>query len=119
MKALALILVVAAVGCGTRKTQTRAEAPGEGKKPSGEPAPAVVIKQVQLAWSTEPASPARVDPPQTKVYLAVTDETGRQTSYPLGVFPGSCSDQGPAQAYRAATVMQCSWDGRGVQLHAV
>ena len=114
-----MLVVVVAVGCGTRKTQTRAERPAEpGTKPASEPALPPVIKLVQLEWSTEPASP-RADPPTTKVYLAVTDETGKQTSYPLGVFQGSCANQGPAAAYRAVTVIQCSWAGTGIQLHAV
>jgi len=115
---MVVAVLVVAVGCGTRKTQTRETA--EPTKPAtAEPEPPLMERQVHLAWSTEPDSSPGAEPPKQKVYLAVTDERGRTNSYPLGSLAGTCSELGADQTFRTATAFQCSWHGTGVQLQAV
>jgi hypothetical protein len=53
------------------------------------------------------------------VFLQVTDETGKQTSYPLGTFQGQCKVIQPAPEMKAVSAVACNQPATGVELDAV
>ncbi|HWO22661.1 MAG TPA: hypothetical protein VNO30_28070 [Kofleriaceae bacterium] len=53
------------------------------------------------------------------IYLATTDETGKQVSHPLGRYKGTCSRITPAKEMNALTGVACVTGGGGTELHAV
>ncbi len=86
MKRLALLLLLAAA-CGGK---TKGAEPTES---TGDPAEVDdgVVRQVILSFGTESVGGPDADPPKTKVWLSVTDETGAAKSYPVGEVDASCS----------------------------
>ena len=103
MKQLALAIVfVAACSGGKQKTDTTT---GSGS--------AVLIKKIAVSWGiTAKGSSA-------EVYLQTTDETGKQVSYPVGTFEGTCQVIQPAAEMKALNGVNCSANGVGTELHAV
>ena len=110
-----LAAALAALSCGSRKTQTRGDGPAtaRGEPDAGPPLP---IKQVLIGWALEPSESG---PTKTAVSLALTDEMGRVTNHPLGTYDGTCTDVGGIELYKADAAVTCGHDGKGVQLHAV
>jgi hypothetical protein len=108
-----LLMVLALTLAACPKPSKPAEHAGDGK-PDGPPEQ---TRRVALAWETQPANKPDEDPPRTKVFLAVTDETGASQSHPFGEFTGTCSDLGPKGD--AKSVLQCWWAGQGVKLYVV
>lgn len=77
---------------------------------------AVIAKKVVLSWGIEQHGEA------ADVFLATTDETGKQVSHPLGRYPGSCAVITPAPEMHAATGVACrtgATGATGTELHAV
>ena len=90
------IALLVAVGCGG------APAAGNG---SGS---ALYGKKVLLTWGIEPGDKT------TGVFLAMTDEAGKQTSYPLGDYEGQCRVIKPAPAMQAISAVACNRPGGAV-----
>ena len=84
--------------------------------PSTTPAnagPPPLAKKVTLSWGIDPHAGS------ADVYLATTDETGKQVSHPVGTYRGTCAVIVPAKAMGAATGVACRYGGTGIELHAV
>jgi hypothetical protein len=77
--------------------------------PGGEP---VIAKRVVIGFGF---SPGEGEPATTKVFLAVTDETGTQVSHPVGAFEGACTAGTPAKEMNALVGATCPT----IELHAV
>lgn len=96
---IALALVAAC--SGTPKTGTTG---------SGEP---VVAKKVAVSWGIEQHGET------ADVFLATTDETGKQVSYSLGNYKGICMVITPAREMNAVTGVACRTGATGTELQAV
>ena len=103
MKRLVLaILVILAVGAcsgGKKKQDTTA---GSGS--------AIYAKKIVVSWGIAPKGTA------AEIFLETTDETGKQTSFPVGTFDGTCQVIKPAAEMKALTGVNCTG---GIELHAV
>jgi len=105
MKRLAIIVVIAACSGGSKNAATT---PGTGSGSA-----ALYAKKVSISWGiTQGDSSA-------DVFLQTTDETGAQTSYPLGTYQGQCKVVTPAPEMKAVTAVQCNQPATGVELDAV
>ena len=49
----------------------------------------------------------------------MTDETGKQTSYPVGTYEGTCQAIKPAEDMKALSGVNCTAGNGGIELHAV
>jgi len=85
---------------------------GKGKQPAttGEK---TLAKKVSLSWGFQ------LEGEMTDIFLATTDETGKQVSHPLGRYKGKCEKISPAKEMGAITGASCSLGGGGTELHAV
>lgn len=101
--AFALVVIAACGGAGKHA----ANGAGSG---SG---PALYAKKMSVGWGLV----ANGD--KTDVFLETTDETGRQTSYPVGTYPGDCRRITPAASLKAATGVACSTSSDVVEVDAV
>jgi hypothetical protein len=100
MKRLVLaILVIAACSGGKKKQDTTA---GSGS--------AIYAKRLIVSWGIAPKGA------QAEIFLQTTDETGKQTSYPVGTFDGTCQVIKPAEEMKALSGVNCTG---GMELHAV
>jgi hypothetical protein len=73
----------------------------------------VIAKKVALSWGFEKHGE------MADVFLATTDETGKQVSHPLGRYKGECAVITPPKAMNAVTGVACRTGGTGTELHAV
>ena len=103
MKRFAIIVVIAACSGGSKKPATTA---GTGSA-------ALYAKKLAVSWGITQGD-ASAD-----VFLQTTDETGAQTSYPLGTYQGTCKVITPAPEMKALTAVQCNQPATGVELDAV
>jgi hypothetical protein len=76
-------------------------------------APPIIAKRVALSWGIEKQGE------MADLFLATTDETGRQVSHSLGRYKGTCAVITPAPAMNAITGVACRTGGTGTELHAV
>jgi hypothetical protein len=86
--------------------------PGKNKTPptTGEKLPP---KRVVIGWGFQNTSSL------TEIFLATTDETGKQVSHSVGTYKGSCGKIVPAAEMKAVTGTRCE-DGTTItELHAV
>jgi hypothetical protein len=114
MKRLAFVLVVvAACSSGQKKTSSAGGGAGSGSG-SGSGGPALYAKKVGLGWGFQRPSSTSTD-----VFLEATDETGKQTSYPLGTFAGECKRTTPGAEMKALIGAACTTGGSGIELHVV
>jgi hypothetical protein len=104
MMRLALAILLVAAACPGNKAK-----PGGGSG-SGTP---VYAKKMMVGWGFQQQAS------QAEVFLETTDETGKQTSYPLGTFAGQCEVKKPAEDMRAITGVACKAGATGIELHAV
>jgi len=72
---------------------------------------AVYPKKIAIGWGIGAAAAGK----PVEVFLQLTDETGRQTSFPAGSYPGPCGELAPAPEMHAMSGVACAT----VQLHAV
>jgi hypothetical protein len=103
VKRLAILLI--AVACG-----------GGGKKPStttDNGSAAIYAKKIVMSWGIQQHDG------NADVFLQTTDETGKQTSYPLGNFPGDCKVITPAAELKATSAVACNQPATGIELDAV
>jgi len=79
---------------------------------SGEGA-SVVAKKVVLSWGIDKHGEV------SDIFLATTDETGKQISHPVGSYKGDCTVITPAPEMNAITGVACRAGETGTELHAV
>lgn len=104
MKRLAFFLIAAACSGGGKKTST----PGAGNGSA-----AIYAKKIVMSWGIQQAEKS------ADVFLQTTDETGKQTSYPLGTYQGTCKVITPAPELKAVSAVACNQVATGVELDAV
>ena len=102
MKGLVLAIVLVAACSGGKKKQ---DTTGSGS--------AVLVKKLAVSWGISPKGSS------AEVFLQTTDETGKQTSYPVGTFEGTCQVIKPAEDMKALNGVNCTAGNAGVELHAV
>ncbi len=106
MTRLLMSLVLIAACSGSKKSA--GTGPGSG---SGTP---VLAKKLVLSWGITPKGEFG------EIYLASTDETGKQLSTSVGTYKGTCVPFKPAKEMNAITGVQCTTPGGGgTELHAV
>jgi hypothetical protein len=106
MKRLAIaILLLAACGGKSKSSTTNGSGSGSGSD-------VIYGKKTVVSWGISPAD-GKAD-----VFLQTTDETGKQVSHALGNFAGECRVIKPAEDMKAVTGVNCTADGKGVELHA-
>jgi len=103
MTRLVIVALVIAAGCsGKHKKATT----------TGEP---VIARRLSIGWGFTPAEGEMTD-----VFLATTDETGKQVSTSIGRYKGTCTAITPAKEMNALTGASCTTSGGGgTELHAV
>ncbi len=99
---LAIVLVAACSGSKNKQDTTAAG--------SGAP---VVAKKVGLSFGISPKGTS------AEIFLQVTDETGKQTSYPVGTYEGTCQVVKPASEMKALIAVNCTAGSAGTELQAV
>jgi hypothetical protein len=114
MRRLAIALAILAAGCPGRNK--KGDTTGDGTDTGTDVARPT--KEVILSWATPPAGSSDADPPKTKVFLEVTDETGAATSYPIGEIDATCSSEGGGDM-GALSTLRCWYAGGGANFIAV
>jgi hypothetical protein len=109
MTRLAIVLALVAACSGSAKKDTTP--PQEGS--AGSDGPALYAKKLAVSWGIQQTTG------QADVFLQATDETGKQTSYPLGTYPGVCQVITPAPDMKALTGVSCTNGDTGTELDAV
>jgi len=103
---MSLVLIAA---CGGTKSSTTTPS-GDG---AGSSSTTVLAKKVVLSWGITPTGEF------ADIYLATTDETGKQISHAVGTYKGTCKPFKPAAEMNAITGVSCTTGGGGTELHAV
>lgn len=86
---------------------------GGSPKPAATDGTPVIAKRVALSWGIEKQGEF------ADVFLATTDETGKQVSHPLGRWKGECAVFTPAAEMNAISGVACRTGATGTELHAV
>jgi hypothetical protein len=107
--AFALALIAACGGARPAATTGQGEEAGSG---SGEVA-SPLARKVAVSWGIEGHGSS------ADVFLATTDETGKQVSHPVGSYPGTCAVIAPAREMNAVSGVACRNGATGIELHAV
>jgi len=107
MTRLLMSLVLIAACSGGKKSQGTGPGSGTG---SGT---AILVKKIVLSWGITPKGEL------ADIYLATTDETGKQVSHGVGSYKGTCVAFKPAPEMNAITGVQCTTGGGGTEIHAV
>jgi hypothetical protein len=80
---------------------------------TGSSEPALQPKKLLVSWGiTQEGELA-------DIFLATTDETGKQVSHQVGRYKGKCDRITPAKEMNALTGVACVTGGGGTELHAV
>jgi hypothetical protein len=112
MARLVITLALVAACSGARNaTGPQPDRKGSGAG-SGEVA-APGAKRFAVSWGIEQHGGA------ADLFLATTDETGKQVSHPLGTYQGVCSVITPAREMNAVTGVGCKNGATGTELHAI
>lgn len=98
-----------ALGCSGGATKQDTTTTGSG----GSNEPAHLVKKVMVSWGITPVGE------MADIFLATTDETGKQVSHSIGRYKGTCTVFAPASAMNAITGVQCKAGGGGTELHLV
>jgi hypothetical protein len=107
-----LVCAAAAAACSKQKTGEPTTASG-GTGESTAVAPALPAKKLVLSWGISPVGEL------ADIFLATTDETGKQVSHKIGRYKGTCEKFTPAKEMNALTGVACRTGGGGTELHAV
>jgi uncharacterized transporter YbjL len=73
----------------------------------------IVAKKLVVSWGIEKHGE------MADIFLATTDETGKQISHSLGRYKGVCTVIAPAKEMNAISGVACRTGGTGTELHAV
>jgi hypothetical protein len=96
-----LVLALAVCACGGPAVP----------RPKGPPP---IPKRVALSWGQVQKGES------TDVFVQLTDETGKQVSYPVGTYPGVCTVKEPSADMNAQIGMACLGPGgKDTELHGV
>ena len=110
---IALALVAACSG-GARNATGPHEPDRKDRTGAGSGAVAAPgAKLFAVSWGIEQHGSA------ADLFLATTDETGKQVSHPLGTYQGVCSVITPAREMNAVTGVGCRDGATGTELHAI
>ena len=82
-------------------------------KTGADSSPAIVAKKVAVSWGITKVGE------MADIFLATTDETGKQVSHSLGRYKGDCSVIAPPKEMNALSGVACRTGGTGTELHAV
>jgi hypothetical protein len=108
MTRLVIPLVLIAAACsGGKKSEKTGNGSGTG---SGT---AILVKKIVVSWGISPKGEI------ADIFLATTDETGKQVSTSLGGYKGTCTPFKPPPEMNAITGVKCETGGGGTELHAV
>ena len=112
MRSLLVAAALALVGCpkndgGTTTTN------GDGTDTGTE-----VVKATVVSFGTQDLGGPEADPPKTKVFLSMTDETGAAKSIPLDEIAASCSSEMGGELGAVGT-LRCWYAGGGANYIAV
>ena len=102
MKRLVLAILLVAACSGSKQKQ---DTTGSGS--------AIYAKKILVSWGISPKGSS------AEIFLQTTDETGKQTSYPVGTFEGTCQAIKPAEDMKALSGVNCTAGNAGIELHAV
>jgi hypothetical protein len=97
------IALVCALGCSCA---------GKPRSSAG-PSEPLIVKRISVSWGIEKQGE------MADVFLATTDETGKQVSHPLGRYKGTCTVITPLKEMNALSGVACRTGGTGTELHAV
>lgn len=86
-------------------------------RPAGGTGEPMIAKRVAVSWGIEKAS--QDGERMSDIFLATTDETGKQVSHPIGRYKGECTVIVPAKEMNALSGVACRTGGTGTELHAV
>jgi len=109
-----VILLAVWSACGGSVKPAATTSGGSGSATAGEP---IIAKKVALSWGIEKQDQG--GEVMSDIFLATTDETGKQVSHPLGRYKGTCTVITPAREMNAATGVACRTGATGTELHAV
>jgi hypothetical protein len=99
---ITLALLVSCSGAAKRESTTGADN-----------VPVIIAKKVAVSWGITKVGE------MADIFLATTDETGKQVSHSLGRYKGECSVIAPAKEMNALSGVACRTGGTGTELHAV
>ncbi len=99
---LAIVLVAACIGSKTKQDTTAA----------GSAAP-VMAKKVAVSFGISGMGTS------AEIFLQLTDETGKQMSYPVGTYEGTCQLVKPVAEMKALIGVNCTAGSAGTELQAV
>lgn len=99
------LLACALAGCPAKKANTTTGGTS------------VLAKKIVLSWGI--SQEGQGDEQMGDIYLATTDETGKQLSHQVGRYKGKCVPITPAKEMNALTGVACTTGGGGTELHAV
>jgi hypothetical protein len=103
-------LMIALVACALAACSAGKQGSTAG---TGTSSAAVQAKKLQLSWGISQEGEL------ADIYLATTDETGKQVSHQVGRYKGKCEPFLPAQEMNALTGVRCATSGGGTEIHAV
>jgi len=109
---IALALVAACSG-GARNATGPHEPDRKGPTAGSGEVAAPGARKLAVSWGIEQHGSA------ADVFLATTDETGKQVSHPLGTYQGVCAVITPAKEMNAVTGVGCRDGATGTELHAI
>jgi hypothetical protein len=110
MIALAACALTAACPAGKQQGGTTG---ASGTSGTSDTSSAIMPKKLLLSWGIAQEGEL------ADIYLATTDETGKQVSHQVGRYKGKCSKITPAKEMTALTGVACVTGGGGTELHAV
>ena len=110
LMSLVLIASLTAACSGGKKTSSSSTAPSSAGTGSGT---AILVKKIVLSWGITPKGEL------AEIFLATTDETGKQVSHSVGTYKGTCTPFKPPAETSAITGVSCVTGGGGTELHAV
>jgi hypothetical protein len=113
MARLVIALALVAACSGGARTATGPKEPGKGTGAGSGEVAAPGAKKLAVSWGIEQHGSA------ADVFLATTDETGKQVSHPLGTYRGVCSVITPGKDMNAVTGVGCRDGATGTELHAI
>lgn len=106
MTRLLMSLALIAACSGSKKSQDTGPGSGTG---SGT---AILVKKIVVSWGISPKGDL------ADIFLATTDETGKQVSTSVGSYKGTCTPFRPDAEMTALTGVKCETGGGGTELHA-
>lgn len=106
MKRLALAILVIAACSGSKQKQ------GGTTAGSGSGSQVVYAKKLSVLFGISQKEGS------AEIFLQTTDETGKQVSYPVGTFQGTCQAVKPADEMKALVAVDCMTGSTGIELQA-